>query len=185
MKRSNNSRHTRRRPLKTVVILLILAIAGVLFAKLLFDSSAKNSTESSTDNSTTFSTNPVENSSASSNTSSSGELPKKKEVEKYDGSNPNDSPSLTGAINTARISGEMLIIRVSIDQYLSSGDCSLSLTSENDVFESSSPIISDVSTSTCEGFDIPVSSLKSGNYSININLSSGEKFGVIMGEVSL
>lgn len=185
MKKSKDSRRTRRHPLRTVIILLVLAFAGVIFAKLLFDSSpAKNSTDSSTDNSTAFSTEPVENR-PTPNLTKSEEYPKEKEIEKYEGENPNTLLSLTGSITTARVSGENLIIRVSIDQYLSSGTCSLSLKSENNSFETTVPIFNDASTSTCEGFDIPKSSLMPGIYSIDINLTSGEKSGTISGEVSL
>ena len=46
-------------------------------------------------------------------------------------------------------------------------------------------LIGSVTTSTCEGFDVPVTQLPNGKVSIVVKLSAGEKSGEIMGEVEL
>ena len=51
--------------------------------------------------------------------------------------------------------------------------------------ESIANIIGSASTSTCEGFDVPISGLGGGVTKININLSDGERSGVIRGEVNI
>lgn len=93
--------------------------------------------------------------------------------------------SLTGTITTARLSGDKLIIRVSIDQYLSSGICTLTLSDSASSISRTASIIPEVSTSTCEGFDLPVSELSSlvPPINININLSSGDLVGELTGSV--
>lgn len=108
----------------------------------------------------------------------------KEQVAAYEGDNPNYNNQLTGALTYAGVNGGILVIRVNIDQYLDSGTCRLSLgggTEYSDVVN----VVSSASTSTCEGFDIPVSNLASGTYKITIDLNSGDKKGIIEGEVSV
>lgn len=114
-------------------------------------------------------------------------LEKKEEVIQYDGGNPNEAERLSGAITYAGVTGDKLIIRVNIDQFLSGGSCKLRLVLEGDieVYGDEVGIIDSASTATCAGFDVPVGGFKSGKYDIYINLSSGGKVGTINGEVSL
>lgn len=102
---------------------------------------------------------------------------------KYDGDDPNTLDSLTGSITYTGVTGNKLIIRMSINQYLGSGVCSLTLGD----YSSTVNITPSASTSTCEGFDIPISDLGnlSGKVNFTINLQSGDKTGTITGEVSL
>lgn len=111
----------------------------------------------------------------------------KKENTQYEGENPNTSASLSGAITYAAASGNDLFIRLNIDQYLSGGNCSLRLVLEDDVvvYSETVNIVSSASTATCEGFNIPLSKIGSGNYKIYVNLESNGKTGTINGEVSI
>ena len=52
-------------------------------------------------------------------------------------------------------------------------------------YSTTANLIADVSTSTCEGFNVPRAGFASGNYKIIINLASGDKTGRIEGSVSL
>lgn len=111
---------------------------------------------------------------------------KKEEVVKYEGENPNNREELTGVVTYAGVSGENLMIRVNIDQYLNSGECMLLLAvAGNTTYSNVAPIVSSASTATCEGFNVPVSLLESGQYSITIEVESGGKKGVISGEVAI
>ena len=111
----------------------------------------------------------------------------KEEIVQYEGENPNNAGELTGVVTYAGVTGEKLVIRVNINQYLSGGSCSLRLVFEDDVavLEETAQIVDSASTSTCEGFDIPTAGLQSGNYRIYIGLTSGGKTGMINGEVRL
>lgn len=109
-----------------------------------------------------------------------------KKVIQYEGDDPNLSEELSGSVTYAGVLDDRIIVRVNIDQYLSEGDCELSLLSDGDVvYNESVNITNSASTATCEGFDVPVSSVGTGNYEIVIKMSSGEKSGVIKGEVGV
>lgn len=105
------------------------------------------------------------------------------EIPQYEGEDPNTLEELTGSLTFAQVSDNNLVIRVNIDQYLTSGTCSLSLSNG---YAAEAAIIPTGSIySSCEGFDIPVSSLPSGTLNINIRLSSDGKTGTITGSVNL
>lgn len=109
-----------------------------------------------------------------------------KEVKQYEGENPNSAEGLTGVITHAGVSGANLVIRVNIDQYLESGTCTLGLRKEGmNLYGAEARIVPSASTATCEGFDVPVSELESGNIRIVVYISSGGKTGEINGEVSI
>lgn len=104
----------------------------------------------------------------------------------YDGGNPNKSESLTGAISYAGVSGGNLIVRVNIDQFLASGKCELNILKDGtSAYNEITTIESSVSTSTCNGFSVPLSELASGKYAIEVNLESDGKYGKMVGEVTI
>ena len=81
---------------------------------------------------------------------------------------------------------DKLMIRINIDQYLEVGECALSLTRNGEnIYSSSTGIISNVTTATCEGFDVPAAGLGQGNIEIEINITSNGKSGLIRSEVSI
>ena len=111
-----------------------------------------------------------------------------KKVVQFEGEDPNESESLTGAVTFAGVdpSGEKLTIRVNIDQFLGSGTCTGYIyNGDNLVYQSEVGIVNLVSTSTCEGFDVPTENLGSGKIQIVINLKSGDKSGKIVGEAEV
>ena len=114
------------------------------------------------------------------------EVSEKEKVVQYDGDDPNAAQELTGVVTYAGVSGENLMIRVNIDQYLDGGTCTLGLRREGmNLYSAEAAIVDAVSTSTCEGFNVPMAGLGSGKTAIWIFLSSGEKTGEIYGEVEL
>ena len=108
----------------------------------------------------------------------------KEEVVSYEGGDPNKNEQLTGAITYAGVNGGVLMIRVNIDQYLDGGTCNLSLNG-NMAYNDVANIVSNASTATCEGFDVPVNALSSGYYRITIGLSTNDRSGTIIGEVNI
>lgn len=115
------------------------------------------------------------------------EAPEEKpKVPQYDGDDPNKTAGLTGAITYAGVSNNYLRIRINIDQYLGSGSCNIVLArAGQQIYSDYANIVSSASTSTCEGFDIPVSSLGAGNLQIKVTFSSGDKSGVVTGEAKI
>ncbi len=104
----------------------------------------------------------------------------------YEGESPNKSESLTGIISYAGVSGGKLLVRANIDQYLTSGKCKLNLVKDGvTVYNKEASIVESVTTSTCDGFEIAASELNAGDYTVEIILESGEKYGKILGEVKI
>ncbi|MBQ2660603.1 hypothetical protein IJF93_00810 [Candidatus Saccharibacteria bacterium] len=120
---------------------------------------------------------------------SEGEIetaPEKEKVVQYEGEDPNTAEVLSGVMTYAGVSGDSLMIRVNIDQYLSGGSCGLSLLKDGvEEYSDVSAIVDSAATSTCEGFDVPVSELDSGLYQIVINLDADGKTGAIKGEAKV
>ncbi|MBR5647990.1 hypothetical protein IKW73_03640 [Candidatus Saccharibacteria bacterium] len=114
------------------------------------------------------------------------EVVEKEEVVQYEGEDPNTAESLTGVITYMSLVSTDFVIRVNIDQYLDNGTCVLTLSRDGGVvYTGEANIINAVSTSTCEGFNVPADIIGSGNINISIQLSSGGKTGVISGETAL
>lgn len=103
----------------------------------------------------------------------------------YEGENTNASTGLTGAINSKSISGDYLVIRNTINQFVDSGTCELTLRSGNKTVNRSVEIIQNPSSSSCAGFDIPVSELSPGQWNLEIKVSSENKQMILTEVVNL
>ena len=114
------------------------------------------------------------------------EVEDEKEQPNYDGENPNRAEALTGVITRAENMGEQVVIRVNIDQYLGEGECRLNLKEDGEiVYSGTASIVGSAATATCEGFDVPVAEIGGGNFEVEIVVNSGDKSGVISGEVGV
>lgn len=110
----------------------------------------------------------------------------KEEIVQYEGEDPNEEAELSGAVTYAGVSGDYLVIRANIDQYLDTGECRLELRRWDEVkYEETAAIVSAAATATCEGFNVPLTLLAGPHYEIRIYLTSGEKMGIIYGETEL
>ena len=104
----------------------------------------------------------------------------------YDGESPNKSETLTGLITYADVVNDELVIRVNIDQFLQSGTCNLTMSRNGVTYYSKSVGIQEsVTTSTCDGYKIPVVELSRGDFSVEIGLESDDKSGKITGRVKI
>lgn len=104
----------------------------------------------------------------------------------YEGESPNKSENLTGLITYADVVNDELVIRINIDQFLQSGSCNLTM-SRNGVthYTQTVGIQESVTTSTCDGYKIPVSELPKGDLAVEIDLESDGKSGKITGRVRI
>ena len=110
----------------------------------------------------------------------------KEEIVQYEGENPNELNEITGAVTYAGVSGDKLMVRVNIDQYLNGGECMLLLSvAGNIVYSNVARVVDAASTATCEGFDVPVSLLETGDYEIVVRVEAGGKKGEIKGGVRI
>ena len=110
---------------------------------------------------------------------------RKDEIRQFDGEDPNKLAELTGAISYLAVVNGELVVRTNIDQFLTNGECKIELYNNgNLVFFESVGVVGLVSTSTCEGFNMK-NNFGSGKYEILISVTSGEKHGIIKGEIDL
>lgn len=185
----SKNRKTKTTPKKLIKIgLILLVIVAVIFIakEIIRHQTSPEKTEEEISENVVEKTEKEQKSSEEKKENDSDwsqETEKKEEHQNFEGEDPNEKNELTGTITTARVFGENFIVRVSIDQYLSSGTCELKLEKSGKNYEETVNIYSDVSTSTCEGFDIPLSSLEKGVWNATINLSSEGKAGKIESEV--
>lgn len=123
---------------------------------------------------------------ATSDASVADKAIEEKKVSQYEGEDPNKAEELTGVITYAGVSGDKLMIRVNIDQFLDNGECELGLRQAGmNVYNTSARIVSSASTATCEGFDVPLSSVGAGSTHIIITIKAGERVGTIEGEATI
>ena len=165
-----------------VVVTLAVASAGAYFLfspndekDTIKDSQSKetNSSTSTTEDQDTTSTNATEHEAEKDITPS------------YEGENTNTSQTLTGVINYAGVANDILMIRTTINQALSSGTCRLALSNGSATVTRDSNIALNPSSSTCEGFDVPISELGSGNWTITITVTSDNRSGELKGNVTI
>lgn len=116
----------------------------------------------------------------------SQEVTEKKEVVQYEGENPNELSELTGVVTYAGVSGDKLLIRVNIDQYLTSGSCELALLDAGvSIYSDTAEIVDAATTATCAGFNVPLSEVGGRDLEIVVYLAADGKAGEIRGEVKL
>lgn len=116
--------------------------------------------------------------------------PEEKTPKKYDtpkNTAPTPKSSLTGVINYKNVSDGNLTIRNTIDQLVTSGTCTLTLTNSQTgkIVTKTADIIANPSSSTCKGFSIPVSELSPGKWRIAIDMVSGNNHGTLEATVSI
>lgn len=175
----NKKLQKRTAVIASSIIVVLLLIAGTVFAYT--SSTWPFNTPSEAPETHVDPTNPL---GADREATSEDNTPTKSPTQ-YEGSNPNTAPSLTGFISYSSVVDGILVIRVTIDQELSSGTCEISLTKGGESLTRTSSIVANPSSSTCSGFDIPTSGLSSGGWSIEITIASEGKTGTITGEATI
>jgi len=174
--------NTQTKKKKVIVILVVIAIiiiTGLLtFAVLekrgFFGDKQDNSKIEKTDN--------TDKNRETSNYNSS-DNDKEKPVNDPQQNANNQSPDIDGFITSTNISYEILTIRTQINELLPEGTCSLVLSNSQKSLTRNSNLINSATSSSCYGFDVPISELANGNWQIKITISSGQRIGIISGEV--
>ena len=110
-----------------------------------------------------------------------------KTPEKYEGQDVNKLEKLTGTITYSAKAADNYRIRVNIDQFLKlPGTCKLIVISAGKVvYTDSVSVISNPSSGSCKGFDIPLTKLSPGEYDIKIEINANQKTGIIEGKVAI
>lgn len=102
-------------------------------------------------------------------------------------SNPSapSNETLSIVIPYKNVEGSNLKITAEIDGVLSTGTCTLTLKNNSVTIEKTASVTTYASSSTCQGFSVPVSELPSGTWSISLQVISGDKSGTVTAEVSI
>lgn len=169
-----------KKPL-TIAAIAVLVLAGGIFTYFTTLPSDKYYPPTNSESDSTElidSTNPDSSSKTTDSTEPEHEE-EKNIIPAYGGDDANKSTSLTGVITYKSVIDDNLIIRTTIDQTLGSGSCALTLTNGQKTVTRNSGIIQNPSSSTCEGFNIPVSELGSGNWNIEITVTSSDRTGTL------
>ena len=109
----------------------------------------------------------------------------KQPVTQFSGEDPNNGGGISGAITYTGISNDTLIIRVNLDQYIREGNCILTVSGAQTNYTEAARVMDSASTSTCEGFNVPLSFIKDKAVNIIIEVKSDDKSGVIKGQASV
>ena len=191
MKRKNKKQN---KILPVVLVLIgLVAVAGMVFAafkllnldKLFNQDTTHQNTTSNTSDQRVITREPNPSSSAEPQSNPQQGYQEKEPVVQYSGDNPNDADRLSGAITYTGISNDTFIIRVNIDQYVREGNCILTVTGAKTSYTEAARVTDAASTSTCEGFNVPLSVIKDSNVDILIEIKADDKQGVIRGNASI
>lgn len=171
----------QRRPLLIIIFILFLAAAFAIFQLISLFSQGNRVVEEQKIQSD-FPIQPLSESTGSSeNSDGNAKTPRP-----YEGEDVNQLEHLTGYFSIIDLSGNTLIVRAVINQFIQNGTCTLTMSHSNgSVITKTSKIIANPSTSSCDGFDIPVSELSKGKYKVNLKLDSANKTGTITGEAHI
>jgi len=175
-----NIQKSRKYKKKTLLVVLIVAIITIAAGLLVYFLVVRDSM---------LSGQPSEQSKDRSDKEieydSSGNSPSAEMITKDYEDNTGQAHSLSGFITSANVSGDFLLLRVQIDELLSDGVCSLTLSKGQLKVKKDSGIIDSATSSSCYGFDVPVSELSPGTWQIEIVVSSNGKHGTIKDEVRI
>lgn len=185
MKIKQKNRLSKKVLVSILVLITIFAACSVLY---LLSIKQSDSTENNTSTYQSKDTKSAEDDNASNtvkpvagSTSENGHEAEKDIRPNYEGDDINSSDSLTGVINYSGVAGDKLIIRTTINQTITSGSCHLTLTKDGKSVSRHSGLIQNPSSSSCEGFDIPVSELSTGDWNVSIKVTDDNRSGQING----
>ena len=179
----------------SLFFLVLIILAGVIVYQIIKDNQLRSKTPSlaeSTQNIENKIENPntpeakiINNEDGTPEDAVAGRTPKT--PEKYEGQDVNQLEKLTGTITYSAKTADKYRIRVNIDQFLKlPGTCKLTvLSASRVVYTDSVSIISNPSSGSCEGFDIPLSKLPSGTYDLKIEVNANQKTGIIEGKATV
>lgn len=189
MKHAKYSLGRSKEPLPKKLLLVIAAVVLIVAAAgtyaIIRSGDNQDPTKQQAENT---SQDDTENSDDSSKNDSNTSVEAEKHITtQYAGDSANSNSKLTGILNYKAVTDNNLVLRVTIDQTISSGTCALTLTDSSGgrVVTRSAGIIQNPSSSTCEGFNVPVSELGSGTWKIEVGVNGDNKTGAITGEVTI
>ena len=179
----------------SLFFLVLIILAGVIVYQILKDNNKSSKSpilpektekiESKIENTGVTNSETIKTEDGTPEDAAAGRTPKK--PEKYEGQDVDKLEKLTGTITYSTKTTDEYRIRVNVDQFLKlPGTCMLSVISAGKVvYTDYVNIISNPSSGSCEGFDIPLTKLSPGEYDIKIEVNANQKTGIIEGKVTI
>lgn len=179
----------------SLFFLVLIILAGVIVYQILKDNKSRSKTPSLAESTQNIEnkiektnmpeSKTINNEDGTPEDAAAGRTPKT--PEKYEGQDVNQLEKLTGTITYSAKTTDKYRILVNIDQFLKlPGTCMLSVISAGKVvYNDYVNIISNPSSGSCEGFDIPLTKLSPGEYNIKIEVNANQKTGIIEGKVTI
>ena len=179
----------------SLFFLVLIILAGVIVYQILKDNQSRSKTpslaestqniENKIENHNIPEAKTINNEDGTLEDAAAGHTPKT--PEKYEGQDVNQLEKLTGTITYSAKAADKYRIRVNIDQFLKlPGTCKLTVLSASKVvYTDSVSVISNPSSGSCEGFDIPLAKLPSGTYDFKIEVNANQKTGIIEGRATI
>ena len=179
----------------SLFFLVLIILAGVIVYQILKDNNKSSKVpilpektekiESKIENTGVTNSETIKTEDGTPEDAEDGRTPKT--PEKYEGQDVNQLEKLTGTITYSAKTTDKYRILVNIDQFLKlPGTCMLSVISAGKVvYNDYVNIISNPSSGSCEGFDIPLTKLSPGEYNIKIEVNANQKTGIIEGKVTI
>lgn len=90
---------------------------------------------------------------------------------------PDTSGPLDVGFSAVNQNGDVLQVRIMVQEVLSSGECTLTLTNGAKTVTKTAAVYPTASISTCKGFDVPVSELSSGAWNLTVDVVSNDRNG--------
>jgi flagellar basal body-associated protein FliL len=87
------------------------------------------------------------------------------------------SDTLSVGFSAVNQNDNKLQVRIMVQEVPSSGTCTLTLTNGSQTVTKTASVYPTAAISTCQGFDVPVSELSSGAWSVTVDVVSGTKNG--------
>lgn len=90
--------------------------------------------------------------------------------------------SIPITITATNQNGDMLQVRTLISSIADSGSCTLTITQGSKIITKQAGLQAQANSSTCKGFDVPISELSKGTYSLRIDVLIGSSSGSVTRE---
>lgn len=103
---------------------------------------------------------------------------KNQTIKENEGETSDPSDGLEVTITAANQNTPNFQIRTLVSQLLTSGSCQLTMTKDTQTIFRTVNIQAASSSSTCQGFDIPLTDLSAGIWNVKISVTSGTQSGV-------
>lgn len=178
---------SKRKKIITLTAILLVVFAGIFLYFILRPDPTVNTPATNIDTETME----INYDEATDEQIEAGNEIKKQTVDSFDEqqSSTQDTPEIPSTfstqLTTATVQADILYVRNEIEGIHTEGTCKLTLTKNSSVVTLSSGLQALPKSSTCKGFNVPVSDLSPGVWSIKIEVTINSQTSIATGEVTV